>query len=270
MDDDTIYAGGHNRKLNAIDRTTREIRWTVEMDASVEIPKVTDDTVYISDFPLGSDNPSTVYAFDTASGAERWRFDQLRGKAVLVSVSDRLVFVGTRGPNPAMYALDAMTGEEQWRFEEVTATTNDPAVAHGTVYIASADSNVYALDVATGAEQWRFDAATDPFSVAAPAVDDDTVYAANQDTNLYALDAMTGDQRWQFEAATGGLSIPVVGGETVYTSSRDTNVYAVDATSGEEAWRFEAATESLGTPPVVVGDALYVSTGQGRSLYAVT
>ncbi len=105
-----------------------------------------------------------------------------------------------------------------------------PAVAGGTVHIASNDHNLYALDAATGQIRWT--QATGSHADSSPAVSDGTVYLGSWDHKLYALDAATGRIRWTH--TTGGFveSSPAVAGGTVYVGSDDDKVYALDAATG--------------------------------------
>ncbi|WP_433634438.1 PQQ-binding-like beta-propeller repeat protein [Halomicrococcus sp. NG-SE-24] len=260
--DGTIYIGGNDNNVNALDVETKELRWTFTANAPTTFPKVVDGMVYVTEFG----GRFTVYAIDAENGEEQWRFEAATGPAETVAVADDRVYVGPFTSDSTVYAIDAESGEEQWRFEAAVGAPNTPVVTHDTVYVGSDDSNVYAVDAASGEEQWRFNEPLTPFRV--PVVDDDTVYVNNSDTNLYALDASTGDPRWLFEGATSEIFVRAVGGETVYIGGHDMNVYAVDTTSGEEQWRFEAATEPTGSP-VAVGETLYVGTLNG-SLYALT
>jgi outer membrane protein assembly factor BamB len=83
-----------------------------------------------------------------------------------------------------------------WSFTTGGAVQSSPAVAGGTVYIASLDGNVYALSAATGAKLWNF--TTGNQVISSPAVAGGTVYIGSEDHDVYALNAVTGAKQWNF------------------------------------------------------------------------
>ncbi len=129
-----------------------------------------------------------MYALDTATGAERWRFvtrpapgadfGPVVSSAAVTEVGRRLVIFGA---GPRVYALDATTGDRLWvRYLGATRKgkprlANDPVqvesspiVWQGTVYVGFDTHNkpakqaggkrggVAALDAATGEVRWVF------------------------------------------------------------------------------------------------------------------
>lgn len=75
MVDGTIYIPGIDSNLNAVDMGNHEMRWTVKTPTVPSFSKVTNDIVYITEFLLSSDKPSTVHALDAASGEQQWQSD---------------------------------------------------------------------------------------------------------------------------------------------------------------------------------------------------
>jgi eukaryotic-like serine/threonine-protein kinase len=87
----------------------------------------------------------------------------------------------------------------------LNASSGQPAIADGTVYIGSWDTYFYALDVNTGTLRWRFKTGDDPDihnqvgRQSSAAVVDGVVYFGCRDSKLYAVDAHTGVQKWAFD-----------------------------------------------------------------------
>jgi len=133
---------------------------------------VVDGTVYV-----GSEEH--VYAVDTASGTEQWRF-QAESSVEYSSpaVVDGTVYVGCERN---VYALEGVDGTEQWRFQ--TYGVGSPVVVDGTVYVGSrsprVDDTVYALSAAEGTEQWTFQTVGTVRS--SLAVIDGTIYVGSRD-----------------------------------------------------------------------------------------
>ncbi|WP_257629093.1 PQQ-binding-like beta-propeller repeat protein [Haloplanus salinarum] len=221
-------------------------------------PTVVEDVLY-----AGSED-GNVYALETGSGDERWRFET-EGPVVLSSptVVDGTVYVGSYDDN--VYALATGSGDERWRFETGGFVDSSPAVVDGTVYVGSFDGYVYALDAEAGGERWGFE--TGDAVVTSPTTADDTVYVGSQDDNVYALDAESGDERWRFETGRTVNSSPAVADGTVYVGNRGGDVYALDAESGDQRWRF-ATGEPVFSSPTTADDTVYVGS-QDDNVYAL-
>lgn len=87
-----------------------------------------------------------------------------------------------------------MTGERRWSYETNGTVWNSPAVADGTVYIASFDEILYALDATTGVKRWQYEVDDivkgSPTGPAIPSIfvpmTGNIVYIGSNDTNVYA------------------------------------------------------------------------------------
>ena len=191
--------------------------WKIEFDGIDGRPVVMDGVLYV-----GSQDRA-VYAFDSATGGKKWRFQ----------------------------TGDAPSGEEKGsRIVRMTLV-----VRNGVVFIAAQDFTFYALDAATGEKKWSYDAGSRIYRSAVP--DDGTAYVITE-KGLHAIDASTGREKWLFEALYeiprdqilyfGGGRPPasglVQGEQAVYLSaeirmkdeSRKSFVYAVDSESGTAKW----------------------------------
>jgi outer membrane protein assembly factor BamB len=205
-----------------------------------------------------------LLALDAITGAERWRF-VLGGSADLgVVATDGSLFLS--GPNGTLYALDSETGTKRWEIATGISWSRLPAYDEGTLYLGDTAGRLHAYDAENGRELWAFQ--TDPGSdtLLTPAVEGGVLYAGSNGGWFYALDAANGQELWRFE--TPGheqLSSPAIGGETVYVVSDDGSVYALDAATGNLRWTVVTG-DQIRAAPALVGDALYVA-GYDRNLY---
>jgi outer membrane protein assembly factor BamB len=199
---------------------------------------------------------TTIYAVDTGTGSERWRFMTSGRGARLSSVGASTVYA-LNGQRffANTYAIDADTGAERWASEANWISTFPPIEADGIVYIGKDEFELCALDPITSAEHWRFNLMGSPAS--SPLIADGALYIGSFASNLYALDARTGLDRWWFPAGER-ISTPlaVIDG-ALYTGSSDANVYALDAATGTERWRFACDAEVV-TPPAYLNGSVYV------------
>jgi outer membrane protein assembly factor BamB len=164
-----------------------------------------------------------------------------------------------------LYAVDTTSGTEQWRFETGRSVRSSPTVADGTVYIGSNDNYLYAVDTTDGTKQWCFE--TGDRIRSSPTVADGTVYVGSDDRHLYAVDTTSGTEQWRFKTGDSVWFSPTVVDGTVYLGSWDNHLYAVDVTDGTEQWRFETGSY-ISSSPMVADGTVYIGTGN-HNLYAV-
>ena len=123
--------------LYALERRTGRELWNFPKGIGACSLAVSNDTVYI-----GSGD-GVVYAVDTLTRDEIWRFqaaDELRSPLV---IADDVVYIG--GVDGSLYAIDGISGEEAWRFALGATVYSSPAVIDGVVYVTSQDGNLHAI-----------------------------------------------------------------------------------------------------------------------------
>ena len=153
------------------------LKWKFRAGDSVSSLAVVDGVVYFGSW----DNH--LYALDTKTGEEKWKFktgDLVNSSPAVV---DGVVYFGSCDKH--LYAVDIKTGEEKWKFKAGDNVYN-PAVLDGAVYFGSDDNHLYAVDIKTGEEKWRFK--TGSYVYSTPAVVDGVVYFGSWDNHLYAVD----------------------------------------------------------------------------------
>ena len=283
--DGTIYIGGGDGKVYALDGATGAKKWDFKIGSSAiySSPAIgLDGTVYISGAVGAIGSKVSVFALDGATGAKKWEFvtDFANGSYGSDTVSatpaigtDGTVYVG--GGNK-VFALDGMTGAKKWQFVSAGMITfSSPAIGvDGTIYIGDtthdftttnadfSSGTVYAIDSTTGAKKWEFDTGGSYIS-SSPAVGaDGTVYVIGIDNNksgqegtIFALIGATGAKKWQFSMGytsnNPSVPSPAIGSDgVVYVTSQNT-VYALNGTTGVKKWEF--AGFYFGTPSPAVG-----------------
>lgn len=90
--DDTVYFATMRDRLLALDVDTGRVRWETPVSVKRSSPVVADETVYVGGAPDG-----TLYAFDAATGEERWAVETGTSNVSFRSpaVVDGAVYVGT-------------------------------------------------------------------------------------------------------------------------------------------------------------------------------
>lgn len=232
---------------------------------ALDPPAVAGDLVYVpTGDALFDEGPGALYALDTTTGKERWKFDTGSDVWGTPAVAADIVYTGSADGN--LYALDAATGAERWRVQ-VGPMAAAPAVVDGVVYLMSGAGLSYnargrtmlrALDAATGAERWVYDSGDTVYGQVAKeamvAVSGGLVLAVTPGGILVALDEATGQPRWtrtnDYDAG------PAVAGGMAYVVT-DQLLTAIDISTGRTAWTAAAGYRA----PAVWQGLVYVSQG---------
>lgn len=254
---------GHNPDFSTPNVETDE-RWSVSFDESFEwhlSPLVADGVVFV---PSRSDH--RLYAFDAASGDERWHFDVddyilftpcLHGKTIYVIDESNTVT-----------AISTDTGDERWTTEIPSEwgprLRGAPTTDGDRVYIcATTPFTVYSLDTDTGDEAWHTEFEGD-FGMK-PAVVDETVYVTRPDS-VVALDSETGDEQSRFNTDRRIVTPPSIDDDQLYVVAVS-ELVAFDLENGDSNWTLEldttdwnerSGTVGRRTPLAVDDDAVYV------------
>jgi outer membrane protein assembly factor BamB len=163
----------------------------------------------------------------------------------------------------------------KWKFHTGGEVISSPAVANGTIYVASTDGNLYAVDLESGSQKWKLELGVR--ATASPAVDHGTVYLGTYSGRFYGVDAATGKLKWKFQtqgerrfagkhlhgSEPAGetmpdpfdfyLSSPAVWNGAVYFGSGDGNIYALDAVTGTLKWHFHTGDVVHASPAISDG-----------------
>lgn len=296
-----VFFGCTNYVFYAIDSGCNEVWKFPTSDRIKSDPLVADGRVFVSSYD------GHVYALEATTGEEIWSFPppkakridlpppakprsrgRKRGRRASVPpeepkptppeappdvgdfsysspvLSGTMLFVGNLDHH--MYVLDAATGRMITRYRTQGPVTSTALVANGVVFFGSNDGSVYAIDVATGRARWTL--ATKDWVNSSPRLADGVLYIGGNDRHVYAIDAATGRLRWKSEIDGPSIARPVVYKNLVIATggSGDGAVYALNREDGSVFWKYRTGGR-IDSDPVVVGDRLYVSSGD-RYLYA--
>ena len=163
-------------------------------------------------------------------------------------------------------AIDAASGREVWRQTIGTSPIHAPAVANGTIVIASDAGDVKALDPATGAVRWTAHASD--AGIGTPVIAGDLVFvgagADSTGSRLVAFDLASGAERWHDDRF---LAAPAIAGDIAYATGPDGLVSAIDRATGAVRWT--GSLDGNLRAPAVAGDAVYVSADRLHQVVAL-
>jgi len=274
--DGTVYAGGQDGQLHALDVRTGQKRWSFRAGGPIR----TRATVSSADLYFQADD-GFLYKLATASGEVRWRvrvvqkpidrlpFDNPKSRydrfGSDVTVAGGRLYLGTH--DGRLVAVDPAQGEVAWEFASGDSVLAAPAVEGDRVFFGSFDGHVYALEAATGRPVWKRD--TRGAVVSTPALVGDRVVVGNRSYDLVGLDARTGEPAWtRYIWFSWVESSAAVRDGVVYVGSSDAAaVYAFDARSGDRRWKTDVYGWAWGQPALT--DArVYAGTASQKDYLA--
>lgn len=219
-----------------------------------------------------------VYAVNTQTGAELWRFPAKASTAYpfyaapVLTADGQLIFGGfdhklySLDPGlPANVYKDDPERAQNWVFEGAhDRYIGSVLVSGNVVYAPNSDYHLYAVGLASGSLLWSYKA--DQSLWAAPATDGKNVYFGSLGGIVYALDAQTGDLVWKAEADSAVLGSPLVKDGLVYVAAYSGSLVALDAATGARRWS-RPVDGRLWSGPALDGETLYFGDA-GGVLYA--
>ena len=173
-------------------------------------------------------------------------------------------------------AFDAETGERNWDVKTNAAISAGPGTGEGLVLVGTSDAEVLALDASNGDLLWKARVSSEVLSV--PRIDIGKVIVQTADGSITALNAKDGKQLWAYDRSVPvltlrGTSSPAVEHGLVVAGFSNGKLAAISSEKGFPLWESKIAIPSgrselermidIDGDPVIVGNAVYVTTFQG-------
>ncbi|MCB1640131.1 MAG: outer membrane protein assembly factor BamB [Xanthomonadales bacterium] len=140
-----------------------------------------------------------------------------------------------------------------------------PAVADGTVYVASVEGTLSAFDASSGRLRWKID--TEQPLAGGPAAADGLVVVGSLEGQLLAFDT-EGNPRWDAQLSSEVIGAPAIARGMVVAQANDGRTYAFDQDSGEARWLLDRAVPTLslrGTATPLIGEgSTFIGQANGK------
>jgi outer membrane protein assembly factor BamB len=272
------------------------VRWKVKLKRGIgSTAAIVGGVAYVGCFD------EHLYAFDLATGQEKWKFKGGSFKAA-PSVHDGAVYVGDE--DGTFYCVDASNGKQRWS-RDVDATISGGAnFADDLVLFGAHDSTLHALHRADGKPAWTYKTKQGPILASALVAGGQT-FLAGCDSMLHIVDVKTGKGVAQVQLSgqsgstaafrDGRLVIPNMANEVqaidlakravvwsfasaaaqafncsatvtdklAIVGSDDGSLYAIDLAKGKQVWAFPTKKGRVESSPVVAGQRVYAGTSGG-------
>jgi outer membrane protein assembly factor BamB len=279
--DETVYIGGYEGIVRAIDITTGTERWQQQVGSATETPRVVDNLLYVP-------TDETVIALSTEDGTEEWR-GETPDRADLVVADHGLYYIEDSStanesrPRPVVVALEH-SGERRWQ-TPIEDPWSPPLFARADRLFVSTDSHSpmpWELGVDDGTvlneshPERGADFAAERFYRDGRIVAIDGFFG-----NLHVRQVAEGEGGWSADIGNGGSYAVSGRGETVSVlhDAYDDGVRLLSRSSPSEHtdWEVDDVTAGI-QPPVVTDDAVFVGSereircfdaADGRSLWRV-
>lgn len=261
---------------------TGVVKWKFALvNESESSPAVSRGRVFV-----GSDdgNLTAVWA---ANGTKNWTYDMVVRVTSSPAVAGTLIPANVRASfrwttagvgdlvligdsSGRVHAVKAFDGKLWWRYATGGEIMGGPAVADGSVFVASREGKVHAVSLDVGNPLWMRE--TDGEIHGSPLAVGGRVYVGTWEGTLYALDAKTGEVDWTFRAGARINGSPAYGDGLAVFGARDGRIHALDALDGEERWLYQIETAAIardifGSP--AIRDGLVFVPSLDEHLYAL-
>ena len=239
------------------------IKWQfdtkMKLNSSIAISR---DLVY-------SSGEKILYALDTNTGIENWRFKPKNSTLIYAPVlSDGIIYCGSVN---FLYSLDSKTGKEKWNFKTEDCTFDyQPFISDRLVYFHD-KHHLYSLDSETGKEQWKVE--SNDIGHGFPHLLKGTykglVYLRHSEY-LLAINGRTGENiwKWEFKSESYISYVPAISDGIIYIGDSDKYLYAVDSRTGTEVWKFQTVGGKVCSSPNISEGIVYFGSTDNH-LYGV-
>ena len=220
--DNTLYAGGMDRKVYAVNLASGEVRWSARLSGMVlGGVLLSGDTIFAATSRPGGQ----VHALRRSDGKRIWSVAAAPIAAPLAMVGGVLVAQTQRGE---VLALDPGTGHVRWRRRVGVARAPAALAGEGGILVSTTDS-LFRLGVADGKVTHRV---ASPGTVVAPWFPRaGALLAGTTDSQVVSIRSTDLRRLW-----TVAVDAPVLGslaaiGDTLFLATRVGTIYRVDPDS---------------------------------------
>jgi outer membrane protein assembly factor BamB len=250
----TLYVGGTDRKVYAVDIETGKVRWSVRLPGIIAGGVlVSANTVYAA----SSRPEGRIVALRGDDGKQVWRVSAEPIAAPLALVNGVIIAETQRGQ---VIALDPNTGKIQWHHNVGTARV--PAVAGGdnAALVATTDS-LFRITLDEGRITHQ---AASPGTIVSPWLDHrGELIAGTTDSQVVSISPADLQLNWALKVDAPVMSSPAALGDTLYVVSRIGTLYRVAAASLPRAERITTLDWPVTAPVSVVDRQILLGGADG-------
>lgn len=259
-------------KLVALDAATGAVRWKKGKPGRGHgegwVGTACDNgTIFADPLYTSGRHRFGMFAFDEQSGAQLWAAP-VPGEWALSSpptASAGTVYTGAAGDGGYVYAYAESNGALQWHESVENGMDSSPAVTSHGVYVTY-PCQTYDFNPQTGTQIWHSNRSCDGGGGSTPVLYDGLLFVGDSGDpsgNGLILKAASGSIVGHFNAYFVGAFAHHRG---FFVTDHGYMLRAFDTPSMGRAWAATLKLDKYATPPLVVGDTVYIETTDGKLL----
>ena len=269
--DTHVFFGTYDGEVVSLDASNGEQVWKAQVSSEVVAPPAASD-----DYVVAQAIDGRVFALSTEDGTVAWSYDHpvpvlsLRGTASPTIISRQVILAFDNGQ---LLSLGLQDGVAQWdvrvsrpqgrtELERIVDIDGAPLVQGAFIYAASYQGKVVAINRGTGRVMWTKDINT----ANKLALGHGNIYASDMSGKIYAFNGLTGDVVWESESLKnrGPRAPAVIGDYVAVIEEEDDYLHLMNKSDGSFAYRFKPSGNRFRSPPVSIGEVLYVLADNGK------
>lgn len=268
VDDKTIYYGGDDGYLYAVNKTNGELSWQLKIGQS-EKGILSSPVLYNNSILFGAYD-GALYRLHTKDGSVIWesQLAEYIGSSPCIVKSLNRVFIGlehnVHQKRGELTAIDLETGEKIWGLTVADYIHSSPIydTSSQTVFVGGNDGKLYAIDADNGQQRWSF--ATDGAIKVAATLDHKRrqIIVPSFDGNCYGIDIETGKETFRLKAGHAFYTSALIHKDTLYNGSCDKHFYIYDLNKKERVKKLPVMGRILSSPQLIQ-DSIWFGANDG-------
>jgi outer membrane protein assembly factor BamB len=254
VEGNTLYSGGMDRKVRAVDLGSGEVRWSTRLSGMI-IGGVllSGDTLFVA----SSRPEGRVHALHGANGKRIWRVSADPIAAPLAMIGGLLVAQTQRGE---VLALDPATGKVRWHRRVGVARSPATPAGAGSLLVSTTDS-LFRLSLADGRITHRV--TTPGTVVSAWLPHGGALVAGTADSQVVSIRPADLHRNWTLQVDAPVLGAPAAIGDTLFVATRIGGVYRIDPASEPKAQRIASLEWPVTAPMTIMRGQLLLGGADG-------
>ena len=254
VEDNTLYSGGMDRKVYAVDLASGDVRWSVRLSGMVVGGVLlSGDTVFVA----SSRPEGRVHALRRDSGKKIWRVSADPIAAPLAMIGGMLIAQTQRGE---VLALNPASGKVLWRRRVGIARGPAAPAGVGSLLISTTDS-LFRLSLADGKVSHRV--ALPGSAVAAWLPHSGALIAGTADSQVVSIRPADLQRNWAVSVDAPVLGAPAALGDTLFVATRIGGLFRIDPADRPNAERIARLQWPVTAPVTIIGGQILLGGADG-------
>jgi outer membrane protein assembly factor BamB len=257
-----------NRRLFALDVTSGKILWSKAAVRGWVGPAYENGTIFSNPVStLYRKQKFAMYAFDERSGEVLWAKKAPREWAFSSppTAAQGMVYTAASGDGGLVYGYAASNGVLDWTAGVANGDDSSPSVTPHGVYVAYECPQAYDFNPTTGKQIWRYSGSCTGGGGSTPVVYGGLVFVGDGFvTSSYDGFILTADKGKVVGRFHSNFTPAIANHRGFFVGGYGASLEAAEIPSMRQIWSVSPPGDKYTTPPLVVGDTVYIETADGE------